>query len=197
MTARPNSAKGDWIKQLRFDMAFAERTLLEQGEVSAMFVVHTKDAKHVIGAPARDDAEKRVMLAMVRAYCIALDAQALTFVSEAWLRSVQRAPNETEREFQARTNAVRPREAEDRVEVVMVVLAFRDGAGERQIVSDTKEIERRANGKPSGLKPYQVGGQARGWSGRMVDIFPEEAPTEVERLAARAVLRAAGLGELG
>ena len=77
MAHKPNSARGDWAKQLRFDMMFAEKTLLKGGEVRTMFVVHAKGEKHVIAAPWRDDEEKAALLDMIRAYCIAHDAEAV------------------------------------------------------------------------------------------------------------------------
>ncbi len=55
MTHRIKSARGDWAKQLRWDMQFAERTLVKQGGVNAMYVVHTKDATLVCRA---DQAER-------------------------------------------------------------------------------------------------------------------------------------------
>jgi hypothetical protein len=187
---KPKSARGDWTKQLRFDMAYAEKTLLKDGEVGSMFVVHAKERMHLIAAPWRDEGEKAAILDLVRAYCIAEDAAALTYLSEAWTRHMQQAPNETEAEFRARIDAVRPRDAEDRREMVLVMTMFRDDAGERQVVSDSREIERRANGKPSGLKPHRVN---KGWdvlAGAIVDAFPQWPPSPAEREAACAVLNA-------
>jgi hypothetical protein len=192
---RPKSARGDWIKQLRFDMAFAEKTLLQRGELGTMFVVHTKDAKHVVAGGWEDDDEKAAKLEMLRTYCIACDAEALTYISEAWTRHLSQMPSETKAEFQARVDAVLPRNAEDRREMVMVMIMYRDDAGQRQVVSDSREIQRRANGKPSGLTPHRLN---EGWDvlgGPIVDAFPEWPPSFHERIAAQAILKAAGMSE--
>jgi hypothetical protein len=191
---KPTSARGDWVKQLRFDMMFAEKTLLKSGEVSTMVVVHAKGEKHVIAAPWHNDEEKAALLEMINAYCIAHEAEALTYISEAWVRYVQKAPGETEAEYQARKE-VRPRDAEDRREVVIVMIMYRDDGGERQVVSDTKEIVRRANGKPDGLKPYRLNGGMDVLGGAIVEAFPEWPPSSAERIAAEAILKVFGMIE--
>lgn len=185
---KPNDARGDAAKQLRFDIAFAEKTLLKRGSVGTMFVVHNKGKIHCIATPWQDADEKAAYLAIVRAYCIAHDAVALSYIGEAWARYMERTPNETAAEFDLRTYAVRPRDAEDRREMVMVMIFFRDDAGQRQIMTDNREIERRANGKPSGLK---VVWSNKGWdalSGTIIDAFPEWPPTASERFVAQLFL---------
>ena len=196
MAHRIKSARGDWVKQLRFDMQFAERTLVKQGSVNAMYVVHTKDAVHAIPTPWRDDAEKAAYLDMVRVYAIAHEAIAVVHIGEAWIRHLVQAHNESEAEFDARAHAVLPRNAEDRREVVSIHIAYYDDAGERKVISDTKEIDRRADGKPLGLKPYRD--DYRGWDvvgGAVVEVLPEQAPSMAERFAAQAILKSAGMAE--
>jgi hypothetical protein len=196
MVARPKTAGGDWAKQLRFDMQFAEKTLVKQGSVNAMYIVHTKDAIHAIPTPWSDDAEKAAYLDMVRVYAVAHEAIAVVYVGEAWVRHVMQASSESQAEFHARVDAVRPRDAEDRREVVSVHIAYYDDAGERQIISDTKEIDRRADGKPSGLKPYRD--DHGGWDvvgGAVVEVLPKQAPSMAERIAAQAILNAAGMSD--
>lgn len=192
---KPNDARGDAAKQLRFDIAFAEKTLLKRGHLGVMFVVHTKDKKHIIATPWQDDDEKAAYLEMVRAYCIAHDAEALSYIGEAWARYMEQAPNETAAEFDSRVHAVRPRDAEDRREVVMVIILFRDDAGQRQMMSESREIERRANGKPSGLKMMRSN---NGWDvlhGPIVDAFPEWPPTAADRFVAQLFLDSSGVGD--
>jgi hypothetical protein len=186
----------DWVKQVRFDMTFAEKTLMKDGDVGRMFVVHTKgEAKHVIAAPWRNDDEKAALIDMVRTYCIAYDAAALSFISEAWVRYLKQAPGETDDEFEARQNAVRVRDAEDRREVVMVMTMYRDGAGERHIVSDTREIQRRRDGKPSGLAPYRLNRGMDVLGGDIVEAFPEFTPSPAQRHAAQMMLHLAKMHE--
>jgi hypothetical protein len=195
MAHRPKSASGDWTRQLRFDMAFAEKTLLKDGYLGRIFVVHTKDQKLVIPGQWDSDRERGAMLEVIKAHCLALNAEALSFISEAWARHLQQAHGETNAEFRTRVDAVRPRDAEDRVEVVIVLTMFRDDAGQRQVISDTREIERRANGKPSGLKAFRLN---EGWDvldDAVVDAFPEFEPSRAQQHAARVLLHLAGMGE--
>ena len=77
----------------------------------------------------------------------------------------------------------------------MVMIIYRDDAGERRIISDTKEIERRANGKPSGLKPYRLNDGCDVLGGAIVDTFPEFKPTKAQQHAARVILHLAGMEE--
>jgi len=193
---KPKTARGDWQKQLRFDMQFAEKTLIKQGNVNAMYIVHTKDTIHAIPTPWRDDEEKAAYLDMVRVYAIAHEAIAVVYVGEAWIRHMVRAHNESQAEFDTRVHAVLPRHAEDRREVVSIHIAYYDDAGERKIISDTKEIDRRADGKAVGLKPYRD--DYSGWdvvSGAIVEVLPETVPSEAERFAAQAILKNAGMTE--
>jgi hypothetical protein len=169
-------------------MQFAEKSLRATGSVMPMFIVHTKTGSHVIATPWKDDKEKALCRQMVRVFCIAHNATALTFLSEVWMRRLMRHPRETDAEFQVRQDAVAPSEAEDRTEAVMAIAAWRDDAGERQIVFEAREIERRLNGKPSGLAAMPTSKEYGGLEGRMVEIFPDRAPSALEQATAKAVL---------
>ena len=168
MTTKPKSAHGDWAKQLRFDMAFAEKALCASGSLTAMFIVHTRGGgvQLLVTPWEDDDEEKRRCCELVRLWCIAHDAHALTFISEVRMR----------------------RDAEDRVEAVMVAITWRDDAGERQTLFEAREITRRANGKPDGLAPMTTDKDYTGLGGRMVEVLPDWAPSPLEQASARASL---------
>lgn len=199
MSRKPKTApRGDWAKQLRFDMAFAEKVLLDRGEVSAMFIVHTKNGVHALVTPWKDDDEKAQCRRIVQLYCVAHDAVALTFITEAWVRSMAKAHGETDAEFDDRVSAVRPSQAEDRREVVMVVIAYRDAAGERKVLFESREIQRRANGKPCGLVSFrEIEMNDGNLEGRMVDVLPEQPPDALQRSAAHMLLKAMGVNATG
>ena len=132
-----------------------------------MFIVHTKGGGvQLLVTPWEDDEENRRCFELVRLWCIAHDAHALTFISEAWMR----------------------RDAEDRVEAVMVAITWRDAAGERQTLFEAREITRRANGKPDGLAPMTTDKDYTGLGGRMVEVLPDWAPSPLEQAAARTSL---------
>ena len=192
MTTKPKSAHGDWAKQLRFDMGFAEKAVCASGSLTAMFIVHTKGGVELLVTPWEDDEEKRRCCELVRLWCIAHDAHALTFISEVWIRRMQRHPRETDAEFEARRHAIQPRDAEDRLEAVMVCVTWRDAAGERQTLFEAREITRGANGKPDGLAPITTDKDYTGPGGRMVEVLPDWAPSPLQQAAARTSLSRLG-----
>lgn len=190
MARKPKYAAGDntierWREQLRYDAAFASKALVEQGEIIPMFVVHARDdgPNVVVATPWKDDADKDIAVLAVKAVCVAHDAVALSQIVEAWMRAP--APGEDA------SNYLPPSKAENRREVVMCTVAWRDDAtGERRELHDIREIERRANGKPSGLKPGSGGTEsgAGDIAGRMIEILPERRPTPEEQAKAREAI---------
>jgi len=195
---KPNQARVvrdgpiDWKRQMRFDIEYAKRTLLERGQVAAMFVVHTRAGAQVYLTPLYSEATKRATYQLLHLTCIALNAEGLTFMSEAWLRKLPVMPGETQMEARQRASeGPMPRDAEDRIEVVMVQTAYRDAeTGERKILADMREITRGTDGKPTGLKEAFEAADAI--EGRVVNIFPEEPPSAAERAAAISALELLG-----
>jgi hypothetical protein len=190
---KPNQARRgdggiDWSRQLRFDIEWAKRCLLETGRVSPMFVIRSRDMMRVVSAVFPDDDAKRRVLLLVRAMCIAFDALGLTFIAEAWARSAAPTPGESKEQLHERLTAMRPSEAEDRIEVVAVQTMYRDAeTGERRTMGETREIIRDGHGKPIGLKPQAFPNTAV-IEGRMVDLFPPEPPSASDCAIAREVL---------
>lgn len=180
---------GQWTKQLQLDMQFCARQIVKQGSIGQMFVVHAGGGeKHVFSTPWTDDEERTYLLGMIFAYCAAVDAEALTHMGELWFRSVAPRHGETEAEARARAEELRPRDAEDRREAVIVMIMYRDEAGERQVISDTREIERRMSGKVTGLKPYRINTGEDVVFGPVVEAFPQWPPSEEQRLAAQRIV---------
>ena len=111
------------------------------------------------------------------------------------MRRIERRIGETPGEHDARAFAVPPSEAEDRIEIVMAELIYRDDAtGERRSLADAREIVRDAKGKPVGFRDNALDPDAQG-EGRWVDVLTPDRPTAEERARAAAVIEA--LGEMG
>jgi hypothetical protein len=196
MARKPKYATGDntidrWREQLRYDAAFAQEALIKQGHIVPMFVVHTRDdgPNVVIAVPWKDDSDKTVALMTVKALCVAHDAVAISQIVEAWMRAAM--PGEREADYQN----LPPSKAENRREIVMCTVCWRDDAtGARRGIHDMREIVRRANGRPSGLAPLDraVAGAVEPSEGsledRMVELLPETRPTPQERAKAREVV---------
>ena len=137
----------DWAKQQRLDVEFAKGILLAHGELAPMFVVHTPDKIEVLLAPPwRDRDEKFPFYNLLKLRAAADGAIGMTFITEAWMRDVPLVAGETEAEHRVRAQAVPPSEAEDRMEVVMVMTTYRDADGKQDLTA-TLDIVRNAAGK--------------------------------------------------
>lgn len=191
MKRPPAASRGrtDWHQHICRNIEFAESVLREHGELVPMFVVEAGSETHIVGATFRNAEEKRSIFALVRLMCIALDATALTFITEAWMRRIRQYPGETEAAMQARIAAVPPSEAEDREEVIVVQTMYRDPeTGERRAITGQRGIERDAAGKIVGLGAGDV--EETGATGAAGEIFPAEAPTPDAQSYAQRVLAA-------
>jgi hypothetical protein len=144
----------NWQARLAQDMDFAKNTLIEHGEVRPMAVIVAKNGEaHVIALDMSSDDAKAKSLKFLRLMSVAHEAKAITTLGEMWMRSMQPYAGESPAEYEARVFAVRPREAEDRKEVVMVQLYYRGDDGGVMELAQCREIERGADGKPTGLAP--------------------------------------------
>lgn len=183
----------DWSKQLEFDMRFAEKTLRENGSVETMFSVYSKEKVSVFPAPWRSPLEKDLYHSIAWAMCVAHDADAVSLMTEAWVRSEKRRPDESKAAMLARARSgPSPAQSEDRREVVMLWLAYRDEIGEIQHRALAREIERRASGTVVGLKPVDFGEAIPEPGFRLSSILPEERPTPEWRAKAEALLERLG-----
>jgi hypothetical protein len=192
MTSKPKQARGAdrWTKQLRFDIEFAKRMVLEQGSCANILVVYTRGkAPMILQAPR--DLTRDTVAGYLRAVCTAEDAEAFGFISEAWMRIVTRRDRETQAEHDQRAYAVAPSEAENRIEVVIAEIVWRDDDGARRTMHESREIVRDAKGEPVSFRPSPTplgSGQVES-EGRWVDVLTPERPTVEERALARAALK--------
>jgi hypothetical protein len=198
----PNRARGkdsltDWTKQLRFDMEYAKRMLLEDGGVRPMFVLHTDDG--IIPCPT-DMGDKGKIRAIISMLCLAYRAVGVTFIGEAWaMRPASpddhQRPGESWADWEART--VAPSESERRFEIVLVQSTFYDDAGEKAGLASMREIERGADGKPTGLAPeitHTHGVKPEdAIQGPTFNILPERRASPHEQELAKRALDIAGI----
>lgn len=177
---------GRWDAQLRHDMAFAQRTLLATGRMFPLAIVHSPETLFAVPLDYSGDEEKLRAHRFLAVLMLAHDAMAFSHITEAWVRHGARRHGESEAAFDERATAVRPSEAEDRIEVVIATLTYRDADGERRTLSDIREIERRANGKPSGLKPLpDMAGEI---GGTIPELLPPVLLKPEDKTIAREVL---------
>lgn len=87
-----------------------------------------------------------------------------------------------------------PSKSERRIEIVSVLIQYRE-EGKVKHIGETREIERRSNGKVSGLKPMggplggKEGDQLRG---RFTHLLAARRPTAADREIAKLFLDALG-----
>lgn len=172
----------DWQAQLKRDMEFARDTLLKQGSLSPMFVLHCPDEIKVVGAGWANYREKRLAQQMVGLMALAANANAISFISEAWSRVVKRLPRETDIEHETRITAVAPSEAEDRTEVLIVSLTYRED-DERHSLVRTLDMVRDANGTLTDVVERAQTGEGE-FGGSMTDLLcPTETSPEMRHAA--------------
>lgn len=181
-----------WVSQVKTDLDFARQTLLERGEVRPMFGI-LSDENELLLIPGNweNDAEKDRFSSLIRVIALAYDAQSVSFMTEAWSRNVERRIGESEAEHEARVDAIRPSEAEDRIEMVIVVLQYRDTNSRLHLATGRGEILRSADGKPTGLTEPDVTSETL--TGRFADFMPRKRPNAEERARAKATLVRGGV----
>jgi hypothetical protein len=177
----------DWQDQLKRDVDFARTALLKQGSLMPMFILHCPDEVRIVGAGWADDTEKRRAQQMVGLMALAANATAISFISEAWSRAVMRHPRETEAEHQARIDAVRPAEAEDRTEVLIVSLTYREN-NERHSLVSTLDMMRTVDGTLTEVIEREAVDAEFG--GAMTDLLCPVETTPDIRTAAQVLIEA-------
>ena len=186
-TPQHPTTEADWRAWLSQDLQFAEDRLKKFGEVRPLFVMHTRDDTVVcISTGWADERERGAVLGTVALLCLAHDVKALSFISEAWLRMSPRRIGEGQAEYEARMNAVAPRNADDRIEIVSCMLAWTDADYERHGMGAMRGIERDAAGRAIGCAPipgFDDKMQSKGeLEGDIVNLLPD-FPTDPEQRA--------------
>ena len=172
----------DWPAQLKRDVEFSRGALLKQGSLSPMFILHCPDEIMIIGAGWADAREKRRAQQMIGLLALAANASAISFISEAWSRAVMRRDRETDAEHEARIRAVAPSEAEDRTEVLIVSLTYREN-DERHSLIRTLDMVRDANGTLTDVVERAQDGEGE-FGGAMTDLLcPVETTPEIRHAA--------------
>lgn len=185
-----------WLGQFKDDLAYAEKRLLEKGELTRMLGLHFTDEngkRNLLMVPAlvRNAEENQSFYKMIRLLTLAYNVEAIGHFTEAWMRSVARHDRETEAEYQARVEAVPPSQAEDRVEALMVILSYRQQDDIRHIAK-TQEILRDEQGKIVGFKLI-AGYDAGSFEGQAADLLPRRTVPRQAQRQLRAELAAIGI----
>lgn len=182
-----------WQGLIELDMNFALSRLKEFGGLAPMASIYDRNnGVHVVALDVGEDARVQLSMRLVRLMATALDAEAVSTVGEMWARFMAPYHGEFTAEYEARVTAVRPRDAEDRREVVMSAVYYRDERGQACEVSQSRDIIRDAAGKVTGLGPapaYEVIQS----DGAMTHLLPAHRPNPEQMLYAKQLLKRSGV----
>lgn len=191
LSSRPQT-EAEWQAWMNYDMDYAVWCLVSQGEFRPLFVMHTSDGEMMLfPASWKNQQSKENIQTLVRLVCVAYDVVAVGLSIEGWMRKVFRQSGESTLAHRTRANAIAPAEAEDRVEVLIVTMTYRDDAGECRSLGQIAEILRDAEGQPTGVKRDLT--EKPGVEGRLVDLLPERSASPQIQLAARQLLEDIGV----
>jgi hypothetical protein len=182
--------------QLTHDLAFAEERLRSVGELRMMLSFrpgHEPETMYLMPIGWSGNDERELQIRLCRTLGIGLNARMVTLFTEAWMRDVTKRPGESDAEHEERAYGIKPSEAMDRVEVVVVSTAWRDNAGKTRLSGNVRKIVRDASGAFERLAPLHGGPadaeeMASGWLDKVlppVDIGPadrQKAMDFIERL---------------
>lgn len=139
-------------QMMRMAYEHAERVLVKHGDERSslvpIFAVMADGKLDVIATPWSNDEEKRMAQMLVRAKIKLNHAEAYSFVSEAWMLSVDKSEYPNAQAY----DGIMPSQSERRVEVVCVTAAAKSETGlDKRFATWT--IERNASGRIVALKP--------------------------------------------
>jgi hypothetical protein len=158
----------DWAKQLASSAKTAEELIVERGEILQTFILHCEDAERLVIAPFRNERERRVMLQGMSLMALVHNAEGLTIMAEAWMKSYQGTEEEIEQQYRKR----KLRDEPNRKEIVIVALVHFEGR-RRKTLACMREIVRNAAGKATGLGEEEAFNEGGEMGGEMVDILPK------------------------
>jgi hypothetical protein len=159
---------------------FVKHSMNERQYITPMLLVHGKNGIKRLGFDGEMSEQKKDQFALVaRLTCIAEQADATVFVSEAWVKSAK--PGEK------LDLSKQPSEYPDRQEAVIMIGQTRTDCQQRSL-----PMLRAKNGKFIGFGE-QKEAKADQLKGRFANLIPDEYPNELVSEAAKAVLDRVGL----
>jgi len=175
----------DWTEQLRTDAAFARHVLMEQGSVAPMFVFHCPYYTRVMGAEWSTVREKRLIQRIVALHAAAEDAEAISFVSEAWVSSPRQGPDESDAAYLRRVESMTPSEDPERHEVLITTVVYREG-GKVLPLLQVEDIVRDHDGSPVSTHIRRDEGVS--FEGLLAELLSPRKLTMAERTQAKKLL---------
>jgi hypothetical protein len=163
----------------RKQAAQVEETICRDGYLIPCFLIITDEFDIISLVPIKLTAETKPNIwESLKNGCVAFKATMLIHVSEAWGRSGNSV---------AEALALPPSKSDQRIELALVICAFRDSVtDERTAICSAREIIRNTNGGVSGLGPEIAGAEGQELAGSLMTLLSDVPPQRAERRRARA-----------
>jgi hypothetical protein len=174
----------DWNAQLNVDYEFAKNMVLTEGAVSAMFVIYTGDIRKVFGVELDN---KELVTTFMRIVTIAENADAVSFLAEAWTKSFKREAGETDDSMYAQIEKTPISEQPGREEVIIVTCTYFNDDDNRHELVKMGRIDRGESGKPFRIVDMKEESYDSS-KGIFSSILPVRRPTYAQRRRARIIL---------
>jgi hypothetical protein len=165
-----------------------------------MFVGHKGDKIMPLTVDLKNHSHRRSVYSFLGIVFAAREMEGFTFFTESWVRNVKQADDESaEQMIERAMKGPPPSEAFDRIDVLSVMMVWRDANGDRQADGWAGEIIRDARNKPTGTRDLFVDEAdeplltaQHSIDGVVVDIFPPRPMVGVKLDAAREMIRVLG-----
>lgn len=175
-------------ERLEADLAIAEETLLNVGQVMPSFIIMAPKKRLLVPAPAEDPDIKGIYYSLVRLLCHAENAFAVTQVAECWTRFEDWRDDQSVEENAARASKIRPSQAPDRREVLVAGTCYRGDDRKLALALRMREITRAADGKPTGTKPVPIPEGSIPYEAALTHLLPPAIFSADQQQAARLEL---------
>ena len=169
------------------NMAIAERSLFDAGEVMTQFVVMASERVFLIATPWENPESRAKYYQLMYLFCHAENATAVTMIAEVWTRFVPRQADDTDSKLLKRASQQSVSQAADKREALIVATAYRDADDAIKTLLAAREIMRDDTGKPIRTEPFSFGGAAP-VDPILEQLLPPAALTEPMRFSARGEL---------
>jgi hypothetical protein len=175
-----------WREVMRKDIATCERILTTQGSLPPTFLVHCPGIIHVIGVNMSSARARSRMITLIRTFCIAKEATSLSYLTEAWVATIER--NDQATIDKADRDGVRS--LPDRIEAVIAMTEYRRDDAPLGRLMQCHPIERNDRNQVTGIGLDMFANDGAGeTTGRMANNFLlPKAPTPEMVAVARAAL---------
>lgn len=193
----PSNVPPQMLTRLDKDMAWGKAALLKDGEIPALFMIHSiegGDRFLPLVVEFIDPEHKLMVYRFIRVLASAMEAPAVSLTSEAWATMHKATEGESKSDLINRSLARPPaEESPDRIEVLSCTLVYRDDeiGGLRRAVGRDAAIVRDKDGKIVDFKE-ETTGEMETPIGDVLDLMTEKPISRLIRDEAAKLINTRG-----